>query len=355
LEYLVTTSSPTLAPASRDTDDRLARWGSLRRMLSRPELGSVAGAIAVFGIFSVISGSDGFLSSDGTANYLNTAAELGILAIPVALLMVAGEFDLSIGSVLGASSITVALIAGQYHQPLWLAVVAAVALSGLIGLLNGVIVMRTKLPSFIVTLATQFIVRGVTIGLTAYITGTTAISGVGAASGYTAFYDILGSNYRNFQVSILWWLALAAIASWILFGTRFGNWTFGAGGAPEAARNVGVPVDRVKTILFIATALAGCLVGVTQTVSFGGADVLRGTNTEFEAIIAVVIGGTLLTGGYGSAIGAVFGALIFGMVQLGIVFTGVNANWYQAFLGLMLIIAVLVNNYIRHKAAEERR
>jgi len=324
-------------------------------MLSRPELGSVTGAIAVFVFFAVVSGDQGFLSLDGTANYLNTAAELGILAIPVALLMVSGEFDLSIGSVVGASSVTVALMTVQYNQPMWLAVIVALALAVGIGLVNAVIVVRTKLPSFIVTLATLFIVRGVTIGLTSYITGRTQIGGVEAATGYATFHKVFGSNYHNFQIAILWWLTLAALATWVLLGTRFGNWTFGVGGDVEAARNVGVPVARIKGALFIATALAGCLVGIIQTISFAGADVLRGTNSEFEAIIAVVIGGTLLTGGYGSAIGAVFGALIFGMVQQGIVFTGINADWYQGFLGLMLITAVLVNNFIRHKAAEAPR
>jgi simple sugar transport system permease protein len=350
----MTAISASLGPASPDADDRLHRSGRLRQVLSRPELGSVAGAIAVFVFFSVVSGDRGFLSLDGTANYLDTAAELGILAVPVALLMVSGEFDLSISSVVGASSITVALLTVQYNQPLWLAILVAVALAVAIGLLNAVIVIHTRLPSFIVTLATQFIVRGVTIGLASYITGRTEIGGVDAARGFPGFHKVFGSNYHNFQVSIIWWLALAAVATWVLLGTRFGNWTFGAGGSMDAARNVGVPVAKVKATLFVSTALAGCLVGVIQTISFAGADVLRGTNSEFEAIIAVVIGGTLLTGGYGSAVGAVFGALIFGMVQQGIVFTGVNADWYLAFLGLMLITAVLVNNYIRHKAAEDR-
>jgi simple sugar transport system permease protein len=141
----------------------------------------------------------------------------------------------------------------------------------------------------------------------------------------------------------------------VLLRTRVGNWIFGAGGAPDASRNLGVPVDRLKIGLFMTTAFAACLVAILQVTKFTGADVLRGTGQEFVAIIAVVIGGTLLTGGYGSAIGAVFGALIFGMVRQGIVITGVNADWFQVFLGAMLIIAVLINNYIRRKAAEAKR
>ncbi|MXW83542.1 MAG: ABC transporter permease, partial [Rhodothermaceae bacterium] len=116
---------------------------------------------------------------------------------------------------------------------------------------------------------------------------------------------------------------------------------------------VGVPVRRVKVTMFIMTALAASLVGIIQAVTFSGADVLRGELREFFAIIVVVIGGTLLTGGYGSAIGAAIGALIFGMVRQGIVFAGVDADWFQVFLGVMLLIAVLVNHWIRRKALQE--
>ena len=126
------------------------------------------------------------------------------------------------------------------------------------------------------------------------------------------------------------------------------------GGDQNAARNVGVPVNRMKIILFMTTAAAAWLVATIQVISVGSADTLRGELREFYAIIAVVIGGTLLTGGYGSAIGAVFGALIFGMVQQGIVFTGVDSDWFQVFMGAMLIIAVLVNNFIRKQASEAK-
>ncbi len=155
-------------------------------------------------------------------------------------------------------------------------------------------------------------------------------------------------------MSIVWWLVLATLATWVLLRTRYGNWVFGAGGAPDAARSMGVPVKRVKISLFMATAAAACLVAILQAVQFTGADTLRGELQEFRAIIAVVIGGTLLTGGYGSAIGAVFGALIFGMVRQGIVMTGVDADWFQVFLGAMLVIAVVFNNYVRKKASEAR-
>jgi simple sugar transport system permease protein len=137
----------------------------------------------------------------------------------------------------------------------------------------------------------------------------------------------------------------------MLVRTPWGNWIFGTGGNADAARRSGVPVDRVRISLFVTTAMAACLVATTQAVRFTGADALRGEQQEFRAIIAVVIGGTLLTGGYGSVVGAVLGAFIFGMVQQGIVITGVDADWFQVFLGAMLVVAVLVNNAIRRAMA----
>jgi simple sugar transport system permease protein len=151
--------------------------------------------------------------------------------------------------------------------------------------------------------------------------------------GYASAQQVFGSNIRlfgaDFPISIAWSLALIAVATWVLMRTPFGNWIFGAGGNEQAARNVGVPVTRVKIMLFMTTSFAGWLVAVIQVIGATGADVLRGTQQEFYAIIAVVIGGTLLTGGYGSAIGAAVGALIFGMVRQGLVYAGVDADWFQ--------------------------
>ena len=339
-----------VAPGMR-ADERMRRAGLLRRLLNRPELGAAGGVVIVWAIFAVIAGDRGFLGTSGTASYLEVASELGILAVPVSLLMIAGEFDLSIGSVVGASGMAIALLDVQYHWPLWAAILAAVAFSLLIGFLNGLVVVKTRLPSFIVTLASLFIFRGVTIAVTRRITGRTELGGIDISSVRVLFAGHIGA----YSASILWWLGIAVLATWVLLRTRVGNWIFGSGGAAEAARNIGVPVNRVKIGLFMTTAFARCLLAIIDLVKFASADVLRGTQLEFQAIIAVVIGGTLLTGGYGSAVGAVFGALIFGMVQQGIVITGVDADWFQVFLGGMLILAVLVNSYIRRKAAEARR
>lgn len=317
-----------------------------RRLLRRPELGAAAGALAAWTFFAVAAGAP-FRSLDGTAAYLNAAAPLGILAVAVALLMIAGEFDLSVGSIIGAASMTLMLLTTHSGWTLWPAIAATVALCVVVGLGNGWLVVRTGLPSFIVTLATLFILRGLAIGVTRAVTGRTQLGGLQDVPGYGVARLLFASDLGPFRVSILWWLGLAALASWILFRTRAGNWIFAAGGGATAARNLGVPVTRVKVSLFVTTALAAGLVAVIQAVRFTGADALRGEMQEFRAIIAAVIGGTLLTGGYGSAVGAVFGALIFGMVRQGIVLTGIDADWFQVVLGAMLLAAVLFNTRVR--------
>ena len=348
------------------SDERLRREGALRKLLRRPELGAVGGAIIVWLFFAIVAGNQGFLSLRGTANYLEVAAQLGIIAVAVALLMIAGEFDLSVGSMIGACGMIIAILTVQFQVNIWVAIIISLVVALIIGAINGVLVNRTKLPSFIITLGTLFIIRGLTIGITRLITGRTQVGGIGDVPGFDSAAAVFASALEivdpsssrgataDFQISILWWIIVAAVATYVLLRTRPGNWIFGIGGDENAARNVGVPVNRMKVLLFMATAAAAWLVATIQVISVGSADTLRGEQREFFAIIAVVIGGTLLTGGYGSAIGAVFGALIFGMVQQGIVFTGVDSDWFLVFLGAMLIVAVLVNNYIRKRASQAK-
>jgi simple sugar transport system permease protein len=332
------------------TDERIRRTGALRRMLNRPEFGAIAGALLVFTFFAITAGDRGFLSARGVSGWLEISAQLGILAVGAALLMIGGEFDLSLGSMIGAAGMVLALPIALYGWPLWAALLLAVAAALLVGFLNGFIVNRTRLPSFIVTLAFLFILRGTTIGFTRLLSGRTQVSGVRSAVEDGWLLSLFTARPFGLPASVYWWLAVAALATWILLKTRFGNWIFGVGGDAEAARNAGVPVERVRILLFMGTALMATLFAVLQVLKFGSADVLRGELKEFEAIIAAVIGGCLLTGGYGSAIGALFGALIFGMVQQGIFFTGVNTDWFKVFLGVMLLIAVVFNDFIRKRA-----
>lgn len=340
--------------AQSATGDKPVRdVGALRRLLTRPELAAVAGSILVFLFFAITAGDSGFLTAGGTASYLEVAAQLGIVAVPVSLLMIAGEFDLSVGSMVGAAGMIIAISTVQYDLPLFAGVLLAFAVALLVGLINGYLVIRTGLPSFIVTLGMLFALRGLTIGFSRLLTGRTQLGLSGAVSD-SPLKPLFAGSVGNFSVSIIWWLVLALVGTYVLQRTVFGNWIFGAGGDPDAARNVGVPVNRVKVTLFVCTALSAALLATIQVLDAGSADVLRGELLELQAIAAAVIGGVLLTGGYGSVIGALFGALIFGMVQQGIFFTGVNTDWFQVFVGVMLLIAVVFNNIIRKRASEAR-
>ena len=341
------------------TSERMLRTNPLRRLLVRPETGAVAGAIAVWIFFAIVAGGSGFLTSRGVSSYLSVSAELAIQAIPVALLMIGGEFDLSIGSTVGATGMIIAILSTQFGWNIWASIVAALIFAVLVGMLNGYLVIRTGLPSFIVTLGTAYILLGATTGITSIVTnGLTVVNGIDQAPGYSSAHAIFATALgggQQFPIEILWALALVALATWLLLGTSFGNWIFGVGGDAHAARNIGVPVTRVKILLFISTAVCSCLLAIILDVKFTNADVLRGQGNEFYAIVAAVVGGVLLTGGYGSAIGAMFGALVFGIVEEGIVFAGVNAEWYKAVIGLILLLAVLLNSYVRKLAMEARR
>lgn len=357
---------------------RMKKSTVLARALRRPELGALSGVILIYSIFFAVAGDSGMFSIEGLVNILRVSAEIGILAVAATLLMIAGEFDLSMGSMIGIAGVIIGLSATVYGLPLSYSVLLAFAICMAVGALNGWLTVRTGLPSFIVTLASLLILRGLAIAVTRYINGYTQISKItqsdpdsfmislfagrvgGSFFAWMAEYGWIGTKtnglpiVEGIPVSIVWWVALTAIATWVLLATRFGNWIFAVGGDATSARNVGVPVRRVKIILFILTAMSAVVFAAVQVLDVGSADTLRGTQKEFDAIIAVVIGGTLLTGGYGSAVGALLGALIYGTVQIGILYTGVDSDLFKVFLGLMVLLAVLFNNYVRRRAAAAR-
>jgi simple sugar transport system permease protein len=271
----------------------------------------------------------------------------------------------------------VAIPSVYFHWPFSIAILFAFVSCMLLGALNGYLVVKTRLPSFIVTLAFLFILRGLTLALSILFADRTIVSGVGdlaqndwlantlfhgvalhgvfSSMAHMGFGKLLDNGeplVPGIPKVIVWWFALAAICAYVLAKTRFGNWILAVGGDANAAKNVGVPVNRVKISLFVLTAFCACLFAVLQVCDIGSAAADRGLQKEFEAIIAAVIGGTLLTGGYGSVIGACFGALIFGVVQIGITYTNVSSDWFRVFLGVMLLIAVLFNHYVRRRVSQ---
>ncbi|MGW0229137.1 ABC transporter permease [Actinopolymorpha singaporensis] len=352
----VRTRGARSAEPSEHTEEPPGAVSTLTRVLRRPEVGAAVAAVAVFAFFAAMTRT--FLTPGGVATWLDSAALFGIMAIAVALLMIGGEFDLSAGTMVGSTGLIVGILTTHSGVNVWLAVVLALAFALLVGAGNGLLVMRTGLPSFIVTLGTFFVLQGLNLAVTKALIGQVAVQGLDRVPGFYDVKWIFGSTVAAFgtvfQVSIAWWIGLAAVATWILLRTRAGNWIFAVGGAQTSARQVGVPVLTTKVGLFMTTAAAGWLAGMLQLFRTSTVQASTGVGQEFVYIICAVVGGCLLTGGYGSAIGAALGALIYGMTYQGIVFAQWDNNWLKTFLGVMLLAAVLVNTYVRRRAEVSR-
>ncbi len=345
--------------SARKPDERVARIGLVRGLFRRVEVGAFIGAVVVWTFFALIAPTN-WLTLTGVSRILDSASTLGIMAVAVALLMIGGEFDLSTGVMTGTTGLIAGMLASQLHMSLWLAMLISLGFALLVGYFNGWMVVKTRLPSFIVTLATFFVLRGANVGVTRLVTARVLVSNIDQAIGFAAaraFFDLEFQLFGvAFRTSTIWWIVIAIIATWVLQRTRFGNWIFAVGGDVHAARNIGVPADRVKIGLFMTTAVAAWLVGMMSIVRLRSAVASEGIGQEFIYIIAVVTGGNLLTGGYGSVVGACIGAIIFGMARVGIVFAGWDTDWFYSFLGIMLLVAVLVNDYTpRPKPGPKRR
>jgi simple sugar transport system permease protein len=345
-----------LTTVDERVDERIADSGRLRRLLIRPELGSIVGAVAVFVFFA--TRSDVFGSVEGIANWLDPASTLGIMAVAVALLMIGGEFDLSAGVMTGSVGLMLVMLTTRGGMNLWVAILVTGLVAVAVGFLNGILVVRTGLPSFIVTLGTFLMLQGLNLGVTKHITNTVQVSDLDKVPGYDGAFRLLGSTVdiggTQFRVAIFWWIGITALASWVLMRTRFGNWIFSVGGDVRAARGVGVPAARTKIVLFMTTSAAAWLIGTISALRLTSVQANSGVGQEFTYIIAAVIGGALLTGGYGSAVGASIGALIFGMASVGIVYAGWNPDWFRFFLGAMLLLATLTNSFVRYYAERAR-
>nr|WP_209311234.1 ABC transporter permease [Streptomyces spiramenti] len=328
----------------------------LRRLIGRPELGSVLGAVAVFLVFAVVA--DNFLRAGSLGTVLYAASTIGIMAVPVALLMIGGEFDLSAGVMVTSSALISSMISYEFTANVWVGIGVSLVATLAIGLFNGILLTRTGLPSFIITLGTFLMLTGLNLGFTKLISGTVATKSIADMDGFPAARALFASqlNIGGFavQVTVLWWIAMIAAATWILLRTRAGNWIFAVGGGRDAARAVGVPVERTKIGLYLGVALGAWISGQHLLFNYNVVQSGEGVGNELIYIAAAVIGGCLLTGGYGSAIGAAVGALIFGMTSKGIVFAQWDPNWFKFFLGAMLLAATLLNLWIRRRAEATR-
>ena len=345
--------------ATQTKDERVAQTSLATKMLQRPELGALIGAAVIFCLFWSVDTTGNFAGVGGTAGWTDIAAPIGIIAVFVALLMIGGEFDLSTGVMVGTSGLMAGLLATEYGLNIWVAIAIVFVFALLVGFINGVIVVKTGLPSFIVTLATFFVLRGANLAVTKELTGTVRVANVEDTIGFDSAHAIFASKMAigtsNFQISILWWVLATIFATWLLTRTQFGNWIFASGGDKNAARNAGVPVNRTKITLFMMSSLASAFVGVMFVLRLQGMQAGQGVGMEFFYIIAAAVGGTLLMGGAGSAIGASIGAAIMGIADIGIPYALWDQDWRWTFIGVILLAAVLVNTYIGNKAKGAKR
>ncbi|MGZ2460680.1 ABC transporter permease [Rhizobium sp. IY2] len=319
---------------------------SFGNLLRRPEAGAFLGLVGVL-LFFVVFGSTKFLEPAGAASWLNVAANLGIIALPIGLLMIAGDLDISIGAMIPAGSMTVAVLSGYYDLPIWVGMFGALAFGLVVGLVNGYLVVHTAVPSLIVTLGTLFAVQGLMLGTSVLVTGTTSVALTADPWAKFLFGQFLGGS---FQVIILWWVAITAIFIFFIHFSPYGNWIFAMGGDKVSARNAGIPTTRLTMVLFVLSAMSASFVGMCQAILFNSAQVSGGMTFIFNSIISVVVGGVLLTGGFGSVIGIFFGTITFAVVNQGIYFTTFDRNWSSLIIGVMLLVAVLMNNTFRQMA-----
>lgn len=319
---------------------------SLGGLLRRPEAGALLGLVAVLVFFSIFGGTS-FLKIAGMSSWLNVAATLGVIAIPVGLLMIAGELDISVGAMVPAGAMTVSIISGHFGLPIWVGIAATLGLGVVVGLINGLMVVRTAVPSLIVTLGSLFAVQGMVLGLSVFITKSTSVALKTEGIAKMLFGDFV---FGQLQVMVIWWVLATAAYVYFIHFSKFGNWVFAMGGDKVSARNAGIPTERLTITLFVLSSTSAAFVGMCQAILYNSAQVAGGQSFIFNSIISVVVGGVLLTGGFGSVIGIFFGTITFAIVTQGIYYTDFDRNWSSLIIGVLLLLAVLMNNTFRRAA-----
>jgi len=320
-----------------------------RFRLATPEIGALAGAVLVCVFFFAVAPPFRDLSAVSTVLYVSSI--YGIPALAVAMLMIGGEFDLSAGVAVVSSALVASMTAYELTVNVWVGVGLSLAMALGVGAINGWLVCRTGIPSFLVTLGSFFMLGGLNLAGARLVTGAVATHSIADMDGFaqarTVFASTIPVGDVGVRITVLWWLAFVLLATWALRRAPFGNWIYAVGGAPASARAVGVPVRRVKIALFMVVGFAAWFVGMHQLFAFDTVQSGEGVGKEFYYIIAAVVGGCLLTGGQGSAVGAALGALIFGMTTQGIIYAGWNPDWFKFFVGALLLGVILLNAGVR--------
>jgi len=311
--------------------------------LTIPELGVITAVAAVIIVFSPLS--DKFLQLQTFASILVRAAELGIVASGIAFLMIAGEFDLSVSSVFAFVPVVSAVLM-RSGIPFTSVLIIGLAISALVGLVNSQVVIRVGLPSLITSLGMMLLLRGLVLAISRGFL-------LPFAGDEVAKHLLAGTIAGFFRFSVIWALLICGIFAFVLAQTRYGNWVFATGGNSNAAYMAGIPVNRVKTINFMLSAVLAALAGMIAFARLGMVAPQHGEGMELEAIASAVIGGCLLSGGYGSILGAFLGAFMVATIQQGLVLIGAPPYWYRAFVGILVVAASILNHLVRVKLKEK--
>jgi simple sugar transport system permease protein len=279
-----------------------------------------------------------FLTTASAGSILASAVQFGIVGLGITILLIAGEFDLSVASVYSLCPMIMASLWVDHGVNVLVSLGLALLVALAIGLINGLATLILGIPSFIITLATALFWAGVSLNLTggypiSYFGDSAVMSWLGTAE----------IGHSKISVSILWFLGIALILAVLLRLTAIGNWVFACGGDARAARAMGVPVGRVKVGCFLLSSLLAALTGIVQFGSFGSATPTQGSDLALTAIVVAVVGGGSLMGGRGSIMGAVIAAIVLGMSYTGLVLSGVSTTWFQSFVGFLLLFAVIIN------------
>lgn len=326
-----------------------AQRPALRSVIASPIAGPLITLIVVFILFSLFVPH--FLTLRSLSGIVSAATLTGTITVGITLLMIVGEFDLSVGPMMAMGAFLYGLNTVEGGNPLW-ALFLALLVPALMGALNGLIVVRTGVPSFITTLSTMFMYRGM---LWIYSGGQMfqTIEKVPVYDVFNGRLNFIADAVKgaNFRTAVLWLVGLVLLFQYLLARTRFGNHVLSTGGNVGAAASQGVNVKRVKVICFV---LAGVLAGFSGVLLFSQFKTVRiatGAGEELKAIAAAVVGGTLLTGGSGSITGALLGALIISMLRTGVVLTNlIPADNFEAIVGVTIVGAAVFNNWIRKQS-----
>src|SRR6266487_1682419 len=348
--------SQTLDVRAAPPEVRVTRRSAFARLFTRPEFGALLGAIVIFLVFYSVA--EPFRYADSQATVLYLSSTYGIPAVAVALLMIGGEFDLSAGVAVTSSALVASMFSYQFTTNMWVGVAVSLVVALVIEYSNGDLVVKTGIQSFMVKLGTFFMLRGLNLALTKQVTGNVGTNDVSNIDGFDSAKKVFASSFTvggvSIRITLLWWILFILVATWVLLRTHIGNWIFAVGGSAPSSRAVGVPVNRVKIGLFMAVGFLAWFTGMHILIAFNTVQSGLGLGNEFIYIVAAVVGGCLLTGGYGSVIGAAIGAFIFGMTNQGIVYAGWNPDWFFFFLGALLLGAILLNSWVRRRAEAMR-